>query len=81
MRKILKVARFVFLLLIALFVVAIGSLLALRIYRQHLAAQALAIHSPNGIDEGMYVRIGGIDVAWLPQIDSLQADARDPLDP
>src|SRR5208337_3944253 len=50
--------------LIALVVVAIAALLAMRTYRQHVNAQLLAIHSQNGIDEGMYVKIGGID-QWI----------------
>jgi pimeloyl-ACP methyl ester carboxylesterase len=38
--------------------------LGYRAWRQHLAAAVLAIESPNGIEEGMYVRIGGID-QWI----------------
>ena len=45
-------------------VVALASGLALRGYRQHGNAQLLAIHSPNRIDEGMYVKIGGIN-QWI----------------
>jgi len=45
-------------------VLAIGLGLGYRAYRQSLAAHALAIGSPNGIQEGMYVKIGGID-QWI----------------
>ena len=41
-----------------LVVVAAG--LSFRAYRQHLAAEALAIRSPNGVQEGGFVDIGGI---------------------
>jgi pimeloyl-ACP methyl ester carboxylesterase len=64
MRKILKAAKIILLSLMGLLVVLVGALLALRVHRQHVTAQAIAIHSPNGIDEGMYVRIGGID-QWI----------------
>jgi pimeloyl-ACP methyl ester carboxylesterase len=39
-------------------VVAAG--LGFRAYRQHLAAEILAIRSPNGVQEGGFVAIGGI---------------------
>jgi len=64
MRKLWKVAKITFLGVVALVVAAIGALLVLRTYRQHVTARALAIHSRNGIDEGMYIRIGGID-QWI----------------
>jgi hypothetical protein len=64
MRKILKVLKYVFLSLVVLFVLLVGALLALRAHRQHETAQAIAIHTPNGIDEAMYVKIGGID-QWI----------------
>jgi hypothetical protein len=64
MRKALKVAKVVLLSLMALLLVAVGAVLALRAYRQHVAARALAIRTPNGIDEARYVRIGGID-QWV----------------
>jgi pimeloyl-ACP methyl ester carboxylesterase len=64
MRKILKVVKFVFLSLVVLFLVALGAILVLRAHRQHVIAQAIAIRTPNGIDEAMYVKIGGID-QWI----------------
>ena len=38
--------------------------LGLRAYRQHLAAETLAIRSPNGVQEGAFVDIGGIK-QWI----------------
>jgi hypothetical protein len=64
MRKVLKLVKFIFLSLGVLFLVAVGAILALRAHRQHVIAQAIAIHAPNGIEEGMYVKIGGID-QWI----------------
>jgi pimeloyl-ACP methyl ester carboxylesterase len=64
MRKILRVAKWVLLSLLALLAIAIGAILALRAYQQHVTAQTIAIRSPNGINEAMYVRIGGIN-QWI----------------
>ncbi len=64
MAKILKALKAIVLSLLAIFVVLVGAVLAFRAYRQHVNAQAIAIPSPNGIDEGMYVKIGGID-QWI----------------
>jgi hypothetical protein len=44
--------------------IAVGAILSLRFHRQRVTAQAIAIYTPNGIDEGMYVKIGGID-QWI----------------
>jgi pimeloyl-ACP methyl ester carboxylesterase len=63
-RKILRIAKTGLLAVIVLAVLAIGSGLGFRAYRQYLSARVLAIHSPNGIQEGMYVKIGGID-QWI----------------
>ena len=38
--------------------------LGLRAYRQHLAAETLAIRSPDGVQEGAFVDIGGIK-QWI----------------
>jgi hypothetical protein len=43
MRKILSAAKFILLSVVALLVVAVAAILALRAYRQHVTAQALAI--------------------------------------
>lgn len=59
MHKILKSAKVIFLSLVALFLIALGAVLALRFHRQHVTTQAIAIRTPNGIDEGMYVRSAG----------------------
>ncbi len=48
----------------ALFLLVIGVALGYRAYRQHVVAEATAIRSVDGIDEGMYVKIGGID-QWI----------------
>jgi pimeloyl-ACP methyl ester carboxylesterase len=47
---------------VALFLVTLG--LCYRAYCQHENAKILAIHTPNGIQEGMYVPIGGIE-QWI----------------
>jgi pimeloyl-ACP methyl ester carboxylesterase len=47
---------------VVLLLVAVG--LGFRAYRQHENAKILAIHTPNGIQEGMYVPIGGIE-QWI----------------
>ncbi len=64
MRKILKAAKIIILSALMLLLVAVGAVLLLRAYRQHVTAQAIAIRTPNGIDEGMYIKIGGID-QWI----------------
>ncbi len=46
--------------LVALIVVLAAASLGYRAWRQHENAQALAIHTPNGIEEAMFVPIGGI---------------------
>lgn len=46
-----------------LIAVAAGGL-GFRAYRQHLAAEALAIRSPKGVQEGAFVDIGGIK-QWI----------------
>jgi hypothetical protein len=63
-RWILRVAKASLLAVTILAVLAIGSGLGFRAYRQHLSARVLAIQSPNGVQEGMYVKIGGVD-QWI----------------
>jgi len=46
--------------IIGLGVVVVATGLGFRAYRQQLAAQALLIDSPNGIQEGRFVSVGGI---------------------
>ncbi|MGZ5082365.1 MAG: alpha/beta fold hydrolase [Usitatibacter sp.] len=62
--RILRVAKITVASLAILLVVVVCAILALRAYRQHVTAEAIAIHGPTGIDERMYVRIGGID-QWI----------------
>jgi pimeloyl-ACP methyl ester carboxylesterase len=49
-------------LAVAILLITVG--LGFRAYRQHINAQILAIHTPNGIQEGMYIPIGGIE-QWI----------------
>lgn len=64
MKRILRLAKISLLTVVVLAILAIGSGLGFRAYRQQLAARVLAIQSPNGVQEGMYVKIGGID-QWI----------------
>jgi pimeloyl-ACP methyl ester carboxylesterase len=63
-RRILRIAKTGLLAVTVLAVLAIGSGLGFRAYRQYLSARVLAIQSPNGVQEGMYVKIGGVD-QWI----------------
>src|SRR5260221_5609476 len=45
-------------------VVAAAAALLYRAWRQHENAQALAIHTPNGIEETMFVQLGGVE-QWI----------------
>src|SRR5579871_1755927 len=64
MRQFIKPAAFVVAALVLFLLLAFGSLFGLRLYDQRQLAQELAIHSPNGIDEAMYVKIGGNE-QWI----------------
>ena len=55
-----RIATFSYLSL-GLLAVLILSALSYRAIRQHQNALALAIHTPNGVEEAFFVRIGGID--------------------
>ena len=59
-----KTTKIILLSVVALLVVAVGVVLGYRAYIQHTNARRFAIHTANGIDEGMYVKIGGID-QWI----------------
>jgi pimeloyl-ACP methyl ester carboxylesterase len=63
-QRILRIAKAGLLAVTVLAVLATASGLGFRAYRQQVGARALAIHSPNGVQEGMYVKIGGID-QWI----------------
>jgi len=64
MSKLWKVAKITMLSIVGLIVVVISAAVGYRAYLQHANAKAIAIHTPNGIDEAQYVRIGGID-QWI----------------
>jgi pimeloyl-ACP methyl ester carboxylesterase len=49
---------------LALVAALVCAALAYRAYRQHQNVRALAIRTPNAIDEALFVRIGGID-QWI----------------
>jgi pimeloyl-ACP methyl ester carboxylesterase len=58
--KIVKLIRASLLCTAGLLIVVVAAGLGFRAYRQHLAAEALAIRSPNGVQEGEFVVIGSI---------------------
>ena len=64
MRKFAKVVLTILFALVGALVLAAVAGLSYRAYRQQLAAQILSIHSPNAIDEGRFVSIGGIN-QWI----------------
>ncbi|HMH00587.1 MAG TPA: alpha/beta hydrolase [Terriglobales bacterium] len=59
-RRIVKLISASLLCTAGLFIVVVAAGLSFRAYRQHLAAEALAIRSPNGVQEGGFVVIGSI---------------------
>jgi pimeloyl-ACP methyl ester carboxylesterase len=63
-RKVVKLIRASLLCTAGLLVVVAAAALSFRAYRQHLAAEALAIRSPDGVQEGGFVVIGGIQ-QWV----------------
>jgi pimeloyl-ACP methyl ester carboxylesterase len=63
----MRILKFVGLTLTGIVVLlglALGAGLGYRAYRQHQNGEALAIHTPNGIDEGLYADIGGLP-QWI----------------
>lgn len=52
--------------------IAAAGALGYRAIRQHQISEARAIRSPRGIDEALYVRIGGVD-QWI----SIRGEDRD----
>jgi pimeloyl-ACP methyl ester carboxylesterase len=60
MRRSLKILGYVLISLIALLCVALSAGLGYRVYRQHQNSDALNIRTPNGIEEAMFVEIGGL---------------------
>jgi pimeloyl-ACP methyl ester carboxylesterase len=63
-RKIWRVIKIFLLALFGLLLILIVGIFSYRAIRQHQSSAALAIHTPNGIDEAMFVPIGGID-QWI----------------
>lgn len=63
-RPLLKFAKYASLAAVGLLALAIVALLSLRAYNQSAQAPGFAIRSPNGIDEGGYLKIGGIE-QWV----------------
>jgi pimeloyl-ACP methyl ester carboxylesterase len=64
MRILLKIGKWVLIVVVTLLVLAVGGFLGLRAYLQHRNAPAFAINSANGINEAGYVKIGGIE-QWV----------------
>jgi pimeloyl-ACP methyl ester carboxylesterase len=62
--KIGQVIKICLLGLLGLLVILIVCALSYRAYRQHQNSVSIAIHTPNGIDEAMFVPIGGIN-QWI----------------
>jgi pimeloyl-ACP methyl ester carboxylesterase len=58
--RILKILALGLAGILLLISIAVGGALGYRAHQQHRNAEALAIHTPNGIDEGRYVLIGGL---------------------
>ena len=63
-RKIWRVIKIFLLGLLGLFLILIVCAISYRAIRQHENSAALAIHTPNGIDEPMFVAVGGI-MQWI----------------
>jgi pimeloyl-ACP methyl ester carboxylesterase len=63
-RKLWRIAKVSLLSLVGLLVILIVLAVSYRAIRQHDNSASLAIHAPNGIDEAMFVPIGGIS-QWI----------------
>jgi hypothetical protein len=63
-RKLWRVAKISVLSFLGLLIILILCAVSYRAIRQHQYAATLAIHTPNGIDEAMFVPIGGIN-QWI----------------
>jgi pimeloyl-ACP methyl ester carboxylesterase len=71
MRKVFKVPGIIAASVVVLVLLVVGGLLGARAYLQHRNAQRFAIRTPAGVDESMYVHIGGIE-QWV----SIRGDDR-----
>jgi hypothetical protein len=60
-RKLWRIAKISLLSLLGFLVTIIICALSYRAIRQHQNSTALAVHTPNGIDEAMLVPLGGIN--------------------
>jgi pimeloyl-ACP methyl ester carboxylesterase len=63
-RKIWRVIKISLLGLLGLLLILIVCAISYRAMRQHQNSAALAVRAPNGIDEAMFVHIGGIN-QWI----------------
>jgi pimeloyl-ACP methyl ester carboxylesterase len=63
-RRIWRVIKISLLGFLGLLLILIVCALSYRAIRQHENSAALAIHTPNGIDEAMFVAVGGIN-QWI----------------
>jgi pimeloyl-ACP methyl ester carboxylesterase len=64
MRKLWKITKIFLLSALGLLILAVTLAFVYRVHVQHVNGRRFAIHSVNGIDEAMYVKIGGID-QWV----------------
>jgi pimeloyl-ACP methyl ester carboxylesterase len=64
MHKLWKVTRVILLGIVTVLLIIVVAGLSYRAYRQHQNANASTIRTPNGIDEAMFIRIGGIE-QWV----------------
>jgi pimeloyl-ACP methyl ester carboxylesterase len=58
--RILKILALGLAGILLLISIAVGGALGYRAHQQHRNAEALAIHTPHGIDQGGYMQIGGL---------------------
>lgn len=63
-RNVFKIAKWFLLGVLALLVIVVSIGLSYRAYRQQQYEPGLAIHTSNGIQEGRYVTVGGIE-QWI----------------
>jgi len=64
LRRTWKATKIILLSLLGLILILVAGAASYRAIRQHQNATAMAIHTPNGIDEAMFVPIGGIN-QWI----------------
>lgn len=64
MHSLLKIGKLLLVVLAGTALAAVALFIGVRTYRQHANAPLFEIHSPHGVNESGYVRIGGID-QWI----------------